>query len=208
MVVGIKDCFKLIGISIIAFCAVFVCTLFLNYNLDLIAIKDSISSESLPLYNALVSMGKVVCIVSGGCLIITSLIMLMYYVKNYIDIHGKELGIMKAIGYTNLQIAKHFWVFGASVLVGCVFGFIVAFAYMPTFYNQQNADLLIDMQVKFHPILVLSLIVAPTLLFLIVAVLYAYLKLKTPVLDLLKEKNEYKFKAGKREAKGSFLQSL
>ena len=36
MVVGIKDTVKLIGISIIACCTVFVCTLFLNYNIDII----------------------------------------------------------------------------------------------------------------------------------------------------------------------------
>ncbi|MCH5164656.1 MAG: ABC transporter permease, partial [Clostridiales bacterium] len=39
-------------------------------------------------------------------------------------------------------------------------------------------------------------------------VLYAYIKLKTPVLDLLKEKQEYKFKASKRETNRPFLQSL
>lgn len=35
MVVGIKDAAKLIGISIIACCAVLVCTLFLNFNMDI-----------------------------------------------------------------------------------------------------------------------------------------------------------------------------
>ena len=42
MVIGFKDIFKLLGISIVACCAVFVCTLFLNYNFDLIDLKNEI----------------------------------------------------------------------------------------------------------------------------------------------------------------------
>ena len=99
MVVGVKDAVKLIGISIVACCAVFVCTLFLNYNTDIVSIKDVLTTEAgITLYNALVSTGKVVAAVSGGCLAITSVIMLLFYVKNYIDTHGKELGILKALG--------------------------------------------------------------------------------------------------------------
>lgn len=40
MVIRLKDTAKLFGITIIACCAVFVCTLFLSYNIDLAAIKD------------------------------------------------------------------------------------------------------------------------------------------------------------------------
>ena len=46
MVIGIKDAIKLIGISIIACCAVFVCALFLSFNIDLAAIEDKILTEA------------------------------------------------------------------------------------------------------------------------------------------------------------------
>ena len=106
MVVGIKDAAKLIGISIIACCAVLVCTLFLNFNMDIAGIEKEITSEQMMiLYNAQVSTSKVVCWVSGGCLLITSVIMLMFYIKHYIDIHKKELGILKALGFSNFRIA-------------------------------------------------------------------------------------------------------
>ena len=88
MIIGIKDEIKLIGISIIACCAVFVCILFLNYNIDLATIEDKILTEAgIAMYNAQVSMGKVTVTVTGGCLVITSVIMLFFYVKNYIDTH-------------------------------------------------------------------------------------------------------------------------
>ena len=211
MVVGLKDTVKLLGISIIAYCAVFVCALFLNYNIDLVAIENEITTEAgIAMYNAQVSMGKVTAAVTGGCLVITSVIMLLFYVKNYIDTHGKELGILKALGYSNMKIARHFWVFGLSVLVGCVLGFVMAFLYLPTFYEVQNAEgLFPDIAVRFHPLLTFLLICVPTIIFTGISVSYAYLKLKNPVLDLLREKREYKTKIGKEDTKDlPFLNGL
>lgn len=211
MVIGIKDTIKLIGISVIACCAVFVCTLFLNYNIDLASVEDKILTEAgITMYHALVSMGKVTTAVTGGCLVITSAIMLLFYVKNYIDTHGKELGILKALGYSNIKIAKHFWVFGLSVLTGCVFGFVLAFQYLPAFYKEQNTEgLFPDIPVNFHPLAAFLLIGVPTIFFAVISVLYAYFKLKNPVLDLLREKREYKIKISKRDTKVMpFLQDL
>ena len=67
MLVGIKNVSKLIGISIIACCAVLVCTMFLNFYFDVRLIESEITSElSMFFYNAQVSTAKVVCLVSGG----------------------------------------------------------------------------------------------------------------------------------------------
>lgn len=211
MIIGIKDAVKLTGISIIACCAVFVCTMFLNYNIDLAAMEDKIVGEAgIAMYHAQVSMGKVVAAVSGGCLVVTSIIMLFFYIRNYIESHGRELGILKAIGYSGIRIAKHFWVFGFSVLAGCVPGFVIAFLYLPAFYGKQNAEgLFPDMTVTFHPLLAFLLIGVPTIFFIVVSVLYACLKLSSPVLDLLREKREYKIKtSGKETGSLSFLENL
>lgn len=211
VVVGIKDAVKLIGIAIVACCAVFVCTLFLNYNLDIVSIKDLITTEAgITMYNAQVLTGKVVAAVSGGCLAITSVIMLLFYIKNYIDTHGKELGILKALGYSNIGIARHFWIFGLSVFIGCALGYALSFLYLPTFYEQQNAEHFFpEIEVRFHPLLAFLLIGLPAVLFSVLSVLYAYMKLKKPVNDLLKEKQEYKTKVGKRETNDMpFLKDL
>ena len=211
MIVGMKDALKLIGISIIACCAVFVCTLFLNYNIDIAAMKNEITAAGgVAMYNAVVSTGKVVAAVSGGCLAVTSVIMLLFYVKNYIDTHGKELGILKALGYSDFKIAKHFWVFGLSVFIGCVLGYAAAFLYLPSFYELQNADRLFpEVKVQFHLSLAFLLVVVPAISFAALAVIYACFRLKTPVLDLLKEKREYKAKVSKKETKDMpFLKEL
>ena len=75
MLVGIKNVSKLIGISIIACCAVLVCTMFLNFYFDIRLIESEITSElSMFFYNAQVSTAKVVCLVSGGCLLLNGYI--------------------------------------------------------------------------------------------------------------------------------------
>ena len=211
MVVGIKDAVKLIGISIVACCAVFVCTLFLNYNIDIVAMESEITTQAgVAMYKAQVSMGKVTAAVSGGCLALTSVVMLLFYVKNYIDTHGKELGILKAIGYSNIKIAKHFWIFGLSIFIGCAFGYTLAFLYLPTFYELQNAEYLFpEIKAQFHLSLAFCLIGVPAISFAALAVIYASLRLRWPVLDLLKEKHEYKAKVGREATRDmTFLKDL
>ena len=213
MVIRSKDVFKLFGITIIACCAVFVCTLFLSYNIDLAAIEKEITTEAgMAMYRAQVLMGRVVAGVSGGCLIATSVVMLLFYVKNYIGTHGKELGILKALGYSDIKIARHFWIFGLSVFVGCAAGFAAGYFYLPTFYQKQapNTQTLIPaLGVQFHPLLAFALVVVPTIAFAVISVLFAYLKLKRPVLDLLRERQNVKVKIGRAGKESTpFLKDL
>lgn len=210
MVIGIKDTFKLIGIIIISICAVFVCTLFLNYNIDLQSIEDQINSvEIKSLFDALVMSGTVVSAVSGGCLLITSVVMLCFYIKHYIDSHRKELGILKALGYSNLRISSGFWVFGLSVFFGSAIGFTGAFCLMPKFYSVQNEDkLLPEFEPGFHFELLISLVILPTVIFALMSVVYSLLKMKTPVLELLRGKSVSKIKAVKDGKDLPFLKDM
>lgn len=214
MLIGIKNASKLIGISIIACCAVLVCTMFLNFYLDLQSIKGEITSElSMIFYNAQVSTAKVVCLVSGGCLLMTSVVMLMFYIKHYIDTHKKELGILKALGYSNLKIAKNFWVFGISAFIGTIIGFGGAFLLMPRFYALQNKDkMLPEITIHFHPAIVLYFVVLPTMFFTVLSIGYAWYKLHKPVLLLLKDNLQVISKAPKhrieKNGEASFINDL
>jgi len=203
MLIGIKDIAKLFAISIVTCCAVFVCALFLNYNIDIATIKDEITTpQGIILYDAQVATGKVTVGVSGGCLVVTTVVLLIFYVKNHIDNHGKELGILKALGYSDINVAKHFWVFGTSVFIGTALGYAAAVIYMPTFYDIQNdMELFPKMQPEFHFFLAFSLIVFPTVFFMLLAVLYAFFKIKSPVLGLLKEAQNVKVKVSKSDEK-------
>jgi len=214
VVVGIKDAVKLIGISIMSCCAVLVCTMFLNFHTDIVGIKDDITSEqAMAFYDAQVSTSKVVCAVSGGCLLITSVIMLIFYIKHYIDTHKKELGILKALGYSNVRIAKNFYVFGLSVFIGAALGFGGAFLLMPTFYELQNEDkILPEIMVNFHPELLAFLVILPMVVFAILSVCFAAHTLKKPTLALLKDSVHISAKVHKtkpeKDTNGSFIGDL
>ncbi len=188
MLIGIKNASRLIGISVITCCAVLVCTMFLNFYFDVQLIKGNLTSElSVVFYNAQVSTAKVVCLVSGGCLLITSAVMLMFYIKHYIDTHKKELGILKALGYSNPKIAKSFWIFGISAFTGTAAGFGGAFLLMPWFYALQNEDhILPEITIHVHPSIFLFFVILPTVGFSLLAIGYAWRQLKKPVLSLLK----------------------
>ncbi len=188
MLIGIKNASKLVGISIITCCAVLVCTMFLNFYFDVQQIESEITSElSMIFYNAQVSTAKVVCLVCGGCLLITSVVMLLFYIKHYIDTHKTELGILKALGYSNLKVAKSFWVFGISAFIGTAIGFGGAFLMMPRFYALQNEDkMLPEIAIHFHPTIFLYFVILPTVGFSLLTIGYAWWKLKKPVLSLLK----------------------
>lgn len=209
MIIGAKDVFKLLGIVIISACAVFVTTLFLNYNLDLNGIEDQIAVESRALYDALVMTGTVVSAVSGGCLLATSVVMLCFYIKHYIDSHRRELGILKAMGYSNIRIAAGFRVFGLSVFAGALAGFSGAYLIMPAFYSVQNEEgLLPDFGVGFHPQLPVFLVVIPTAAFALLSVLYSFFKMRTPVLELLKGKSVSKVRGADAKNDMPFLKEL
>jgi predicted lysophospholipase L1 biosynthesis ABC-type transport system permease subunit len=211
MIIRPKDAVKLLGVLIMCAAAVLVCTMFLNYNIDLARIEDQITNPALmAVYDVMVSSGNMVCAVTGGVLGLTTVIMLLFYVKHYIDTHSPELGILKALGYSNLKIALNFWVFGLSVLAGTALGFGVAFAFMPMFYEQQKKGVPLDVTISFNPSLVLFLVIIPALVFSLMAVLYSYRKLKRPPLELIRGKTKIrKSKPLKQDKKDlPFLQEL
>lgn len=191
MIIGLRDCIRLLGISVIVCLAVFVCTIFLNYNMDLTAAEEQIAPNGHAIYEALVMTGKVVAAVAGGCLAATSLVMLLGYIRSFIDARAKELGILKALGYSAPAISRRFLVFGAAVLFGSVPGLLFAYGYMPAFYARQNeAGLLPDIDIRFHPGLSAALTLLPAALFALLSMLYALVLLKKPPLQLLRGTGE------------------
>ena len=188
MVISLNDAAKLVGIAIIVFCAVLVCTMFVNFYLDVRSVEDMIGDPAAEMfYRAQLSTAKVVCGVSGGCLFVTAVVMLCFYIKYYIDAHKKELGILKALGYADLAVAGHFYIFGFGVLVGGAAGFAGAFALMPRFYALQNEkNILPAYQIHFHPGVLVCFVLLPTVFFSLLAVLYAYRKMRCAPLALLR----------------------
>lgn len=198
MVIGIKDSIRLIGISIICFCAVFVCTFFINYYVDAAAVGSNVAEEFKAMYEGQLATAKLSCTLSGCCLSLIAFFMLVFYIKLYVDGHGKQLGILKAMGYKNGEIALKFWVFGLSVFIGAVLGCVAGYAVMPLIYSQMTVEGL-EIPIKFHFWLPLIMIIAPTAVFSLFSCGYAYFALNRPVSDMLRGKTAKIRKARKEK---------
>ena len=198
MIISLKDGFKLFGIIIVAFCAVFVCTFFLNFTMDAISIKDTVTEAQQPLYDAQLATAKFTSAISGGFLGLIAIVMVVFYIKLYVDGHMRQLGILKAMGWSNKKIALRFWVFGLSVFIGSALGFGAGFIFMPVVYNGLTIDTL-NIEIHFHAILLILLVLLPTVIYSLFACGYAYLALRRPVNDMLKGRTERKLKKRKEK---------
>lgn len=210
MIISFKDSLKLFGISIVCFCAVFVCTFFLNYYIDILPIKESVSAEVMPLYTAQLATAKMTCAITGGFLSVIAVIMLFFYIKLYIDNHSKALGTFKAMGYSDFKIAKSFLIFGLSVFVGCALGFAIGWACMPIIYENLTIEGLPTVSPSFHVSLLICLVIVPTVVITLISFLYAALSLRKPTLELIKGTPDKvkKVKAPRKYKDRSFLTEM
>ena len=188
MIVSLKDSVKFIGVAIMACCAVFVCSLFLNYGADMKAIESQIVGEQMEIaYSALTKNNIVICLVTGGSLILTTIVMLIFYIGHYIAKNGRRIGVLKALGYSDCKIASNFCVFGMSVFVGAFIGFCGSWILMPHFYEAQAENhVLPDITLRFYAVIPLCIVLLPAICFGALAVAIAYYKVKRPVIGLLK----------------------
>lgn len=210
MIISFKDIFKMIGILIVSFCAVFVCTLFMNYYIDLTDIEALVTVDIAKIfYEAQRNTAKMVSILSGGSLFLTTVVLLCFYIGHYVDTHKKQLGILKALGYSRIAIAKGFAVFGLSVFVGTATGYLGAHLLMPRFYEVQNAGgYYPSIDVTFHPVLFMGLVGLPTIFFALLAFIYSYRRLRVSALSLIRETVNAKVVRAKKETDKSFLTEL
>ena len=204
MIVSVKDGLKLFGVAIVCASAVFVCTFFLNYYLDCLLIKDSVTVEALPLYEAQQLSAKLICAITGGSLGVIAVFLVAFYAGLFIDERSKTIGALKAMGYSEGRIALGFWTFGLSVLLGVALGHGLGYALAPTIYALMSEGLL-EVPLNYHIELTIALVAAPAIVFSLIAVLCAYVKLRAPVMSLLRGKADKAKVRRAKESKRSFL---
>lgn len=208
MIVSVKDLLKLFGIAIVCCCAVFVCTFMLNFYIDA-KILEGVTEELKPLYDAQLTTAGFSSAVSGGFLGVVAVAMLVFYIKLFINSHSVHLGILKAMGYSDISLSLKFWVFGLSVFSGCAVGFGAGYAISPYIYENMSINGLPQVEISFHPSLLFGLVIAPTVIYGALACVFAYFSLKRPVTALMrgvsgKTKN-YKIGSG---GERSFLREM
>ncbi|MGN0805655.1 MAG: FtsX-like permease family protein [Candidatus Coproplasma sp.] len=188
MTVSLKDSLKFFGIIAAMCCAAIVCNMFLNYDIDLRAIEGQVTQDAKTLYEALKLNDIATCAISGVSLVLTSVVMLVFYIGQYISAHSQRFGILKALGYSDFKIALKCVVFGFCVLIGVVLGLGISWAIMPKFYELQNEGALNipEAVMRFHPMLFALILVLPVVFFSLLSVGVALYKLRLPALSLIR----------------------
>jgi hypothetical protein len=215
--VDVKSVFKLTSVIIITSVVVFICTTFVSYPLDLRAIEHLVtSSEAQAAYlGAQVSLADVIIIATVGLFGSIAVLILMFSIRQFINENSAELGVLKALGYSENRLAITFSKFGLSVFVGSVVGYLLAFFASPVFYGMLTSDYELPATVVFifrYEILII-MIAIPTLFFMALAVLYARLRLGRKPLELIRGANDTKVskltqKLQNRGSKQPFLKEL
>ena len=200
MIVQLKDLRKAIAVVIVSFCAVFITTLFSNLYLDLKVLDiTGFNIMEKKFYDAQLIVSKFVIIITGTVLSISAAVMLIFYIKQYIDDSKHKIGILKAQGYSNNFIASKFSIFGFLVFLGSLLGYGSSHFFMPKFYESRNTDnILSELTMNFHPQLLLLMVILPSLLFLVISIVYVLFNLNVPTINLLKQINSINKKIRKR----------
>lgn len=191
MIVQLKDLRKAIAVVIVSFCAVFITTLFSNLYLDLKVLDTTgFNIMQKKFYDAQLIVSKFVIIITGTVLSISAAVMLIFYIKQFIDDSKHKIGILKAQGYSNSFIASRFSIFGFLVFLGSLLGYGSSHLFMPKFYESRNTDnILSELTMNFHPQLLLIMVILPSLLFLVISIVYVMFNLNVPTINLLKQIN-------------------
>lgn len=200
MIVQLKDLRKAIAVVIVSFCAVFITTLFSNLYLDLKGLDiTGFNIMQKKFYDAQLIVSKFVVIITGTVLSISAAVMLIFYIKQFIDDSKHKIGILKAQGYSNNFIASKFSIFGILVFLGSLLGYESSHLFMPKFYESRNTDnILSELTINFHPQLLLIMVILPSLLFLVISIVYVLFNLNVPTINLLKQINSTNKKIRKR----------
>lgn len=204
----VKETFKSVGILLICFCIVFLETLFFSYSRDLKGLDSSLLSiEQHALYDAQTSLCLMMHVISFCILGGFGFVLLFFSIERYIEENKQNMGLLKALGYHNQEIARSFSKFAIPTFMGCSAGYLIAFAFSKLFYQEMNGDILPDFTFQFHLDIFLLLIFIPTILVLFFSLLIAFIKLRKPALDMINdlERNQ-KSKASKEMS--SYLKQL
>lgn len=184
--IRIKELLKMYGTVLLCFGAVTVATIFLNFNLDLSEMSIAEYPAFQIVYDAQLAMSKVTAACAGGVLGAVALIVLLFSISHYIDENESNMGILKAIGYSERSIALEFLKYGLPVFIGTALGYAAGMFIASPVYKSISEIEEITPELSFHINLPLLLVVAPTVICAFASVLFAQRKLNREPLDMIK----------------------
>lgn len=186
--IRIKSIIKAFGGTIVVFCACFVTYLFQSLRLDLQKLDISeFSAEQKSLYDAQINQSNIMLAVALGILGTFAVITLFFSISKYIKENQQNMGILKAMGYKRERIAVEFTKFSINAFLGALLAIIFGVLFQKIFYQEVFANsVLPTLSVSYSPILLLTILLIPSLVFAVAAFLIAFIKLSRRPLEMIK----------------------
>jgi hypothetical protein len=203
MILSRKELAKISAVAVTLGAAVFVVNMFLNYLMDLAAMKDEIPQMYSDVFDTMYSSCVSVAEICGGMMAATAAIMTIFFVINYVDQHSSELGILKALGYSSVSIAIRLWPFPAGALIGSLAGYLLSAAILPSFYRAQNSGIPFTVERQLHLALLPLLVLATTAVIALTAFISAVVKLRKSALSLITGRSDRQNAGRTRKVRGS-----
>lgn len=118
---------------------------------------------------------------------LTVLVLLITIVIQSITETKSTMGVLKALGYARIQIAKRYFLIGPFVLIGAAVGYLVSYVVSPLFINSMNATFLVpNVTQNFDPVQFILFTTVPALFFLVMAFVIAIFSLRKPPLEMIR----------------------
>lgn len=181
-----KDFSRLTSLVIVSFTVAFVCSLFLNYLLDLTEFKKTFFDEMILMeLNSRETMARFTFMLTFIMLGVTTIFLIISAVNTFIDEHQPVMGMLKAMGYSNLKIAMDFYKFGLAIFMGLLLGYLSSMTIAPVFYDAFAGESHTNPPLTFQMMTVVYMVLIPTLVMIVISVLHAYRRLRKRPLEMI-----------------------
>ncbi len=186
--------FMCIAIALLAAGAVTMATLFIGYYLDLSTLPVPADAYIAAIREGQLSMSKITSALTVSVLGLTAVAVLLFSAARFISDNFATMGILKALGYTESEIALRFAVYGIPVAIGCAVGWGLGSAISPFMYDSMTEFEEILPTLSFHVSFPLLFVLMPAAVTSILTVVFARFKLLKEPLDMIKNNTSVKTK--------------
>ena len=160
------------------------------------------------------SMNATVLYFSMTLLFSIAALLLIMTILNSINAEAPRLGVMKALGFTDFEISRKYFLFFFMIFLPCAIGYGLGFWLLPYFSSIMLSDMALPVsRVNINYIIAAILVFAPAAVFSVLAYLVSVLKMRKPALELIrsggkKRENRIVRRVNKRITTGNYLNGI
>ncbi|MBL1228810.1 ABC transporter permease [Enterococcus sp. BWB1-3] len=151
---------------------------------------------------SIMNMNMIIAVFAVSLLLLIAFILIMVSTRKQIDHDIVNIGVLKAMGYSSLEIVRKYFVTFFIVFIPAGVGYFVGYLLSPIYYEMMFHSLLLPSHEDgIKPLLLIMLVLLPSICAGLFSVATCLLKIKKPALQLMK--GQVKTKVSKRIIKAN-----